>query len=96
MAKPIEILLTSEQRLELEDVRDHSPLPYLRERAAAILKISDGQSGRQTALHGLLKLHWPDTVYEWVKRYQATGIAGLVIRPGRGRKPAFFRPTRMK
>ena len=96
MAKPIEISLTSEQQLELEDVRDHSSLPYLRERAAAILKIADGKSGRQTALHGLLKQHWPDTVYEWVKRYQATGIAGLVIRPGRGRKPAFFRPTRMK
>jgi hypothetical protein len=70
-------------------VRDHDPRPYLREHAAAILKIAAGQSGRQTARYGLLKERWPDTVYRWVARYQAHGLRGLEVKPGRGRKPAF-------
>ena len=89
MANPMKIELTDGQRAELEDVRDHSRLPYLRERAAAILKIAEGASGRATARHGLLRPHWPDTIYDWVKRYQAVGVSGLKIKAGRGRKPAF-------
>lgn len=89
MAQPLKIELTEAQRRELEDARDHHKLPYLRERAAAILKIADGHSGLQTARHLLLREHWQDTIYDWVKRYQAEGIEGLKIRAGRGRKPAF-------
>jgi hypothetical protein len=89
MAEPLTITLTADQRRELEHVRDHHPKPYLRERAAAILKIADGDSGRQVALGGLLKRRKPDTVYGWIHRYQTEGLAGLLIRPGRGRKPAF-------
>lgn len=93
MPNPMKIELSGQQRAELEDVRAHSRLPYLRERAAAILKIADGTSGRETARHGLLRPHWPDTVYEWVKRYQAAGVCGLKIKAGRGRKPAFSPPA---
>jgi transposase len=89
MPNPLIIELTDAQRAELEDVRDHHPKPYMRERAAAMLKIAGGLSGREVARHRLLRPHWPDTIYEWVKRYLAGGIAGLKIRPGRGRKPAF-------
>jgi transposase len=89
MAKPIRLELSTEQRKELEKVRDQAPEPYLRERAAAMLKIADGQSGREVALHGCLKRRWPDTIYEWVRRYKEEGIEGLRIRAGRGRKPAF-------
>lgn len=89
MAQPLTIELTPEQRRELEYTRDHHEKPYVRERASAILKIADGLSGRQVALSGLLKQRDPDSVYTWVYRYQAEGLAGLVIRPGRGRKPAF-------
>lgn len=89
MPNSLIIELTEAQRAELEDVRDHHPKPYMRERAAAILKIADGLSGREVARHRLLRPHWPDTIYEWVKRYRAEGIKGLEIRPGRGRKPAF-------
>lgn len=89
MPKPLEIKLTAEQREELEQVRDHDPRPYMREHAAAILKIAAGQSGRQVAQQGLLKTRWPDTVYGWVARYPADGLPGLAIKPGRGRKPAF-------
>ncbi len=90
MPGSLKIELSEAQRDELGDVRDHSPLPYLRERAAAILKIADGASGLKTARELLLKPRWQDTVYEWVRRYQAEGVAGLKIRGGRGRKPAFF------
>lgn len=89
MPNPLNITLADAQRAELEDVRGHHPLPYTRERAAAILKIADGVSGREAGRHRLLRPHWPDTIYEWVRRYQAEGVAGLKIRPGRGRKPAF-------
>jgi len=89
MPKPLTIQLTPEQREELEHIRDHHEKPYVRERAAAILKIADGMSGRQVALNGLLKRRDPDSIYAWVRRYLAEGVTGLRIRPGRGRKPAF-------
>jgi len=89
MPRPLTIVLTREQRRELEDVRDHHRKPYVRERAAAVLKISDGASGRQVALNGLLKRRKADTVYDWVHRYQTEGLVGLMVKPGRGRKPAF-------
>ena len=89
MAQPLSIVLTSEQRGELEQARDHHEKPYIRERASAILKIADGLSGRQVALNGLLKQRDPDSVYAWFHRYQQEGLAGLKIKPGRGRKPAF-------
>jgi hypothetical protein len=89
MPPALKLDLTNAQRQELEALRDHSAKPYLRERAAAVLKIADGQSGLQTARQGLLKPRWQDTVYAWVKRYRAEGVAGLQIKPGRGRKPAF-------
>ena len=90
MPPPLKLELSEAQRQELKEVRDHHRLPYLRERAAAILKIAQGHSGLQTARNLLNRPHWPDTVYEWVKRYQADGVEGLKIRKGRGRKPAFF------
>lgn len=94
MPKPLRLTLTSEQCEELEQVRDHHEHPYLRERAGALLKLAAGRSGLQVAQHGLLKARDPDTVYSWYHRYQAEGLAGLFIRPGRGRKPAFFPPQR--
>ncbi len=89
MARPLVIELTVEQRQELEETRDKNEKPYVRERAAAILKIADGMSGRHVALFGLLRQRDPDTVYSWFHRYNTEGLAGLQVRPGRGRKPAF-------
>ncbi len=96
MPPPLKIELNESQRQELEDIRNHHRLPYLRERAAAILKIADGHSGLQTARNLLNQAHWQDTVYEWVKRYQAEGVEGLKIRSGRGRKPAFSPSVRQR
>jgi transposase len=89
MPAALVLTLTQEQRGELEAIRDHHEKPYLRERAAAILKITEGMSGLQVSQHGLLKPRDPDTVYEWVHRWESEGITGLMIRSGRGRKPAF-------
>ncbi len=90
MPSSLRLHLTAEQRTQLEATRDHHRLPYMRERAAALLKVADGQSGRAVARHGLLRPHWPDTVYRWIKRFKAEGLPGLRVRPGRGRKPAIF------
>lgn len=89
MAKQRAITLTSDQKEELEQIRTRHPKPYMRERAAAILKVEAGQSAHQVALKGLLQRRDPDTLYEWLDRFEAEGAAGLKVRPGRGRKPAF-------
>jgi len=78
-----------EQQEQLKQIRDSHKDAYMRERAAAILKIADGMSPHQVALNGLLKTRKPDTVYDWVERFQSEGIAGLPIKSGRGRKPAY-------
>lgn len=83
------LVLTDVQRRELLDLRDHAPEPYLRERASALLKVADGIPAALVARQGLLRPRKPDTVYDWLNRYQAEGTAGLWVRPGRGRKPAF-------
>jgi transposase len=41
------------------------------------------------ARQGLLRQRKPDTIYDWLNRFHDEGVAGLSIRPGRGRKPAF-------
>ena len=86
----ITICLMPEQQKQLEQIRDTDKRPYMRERAAAMLKIAEGVSPRQVAINGLLKPRKPDTIYDWVERYKTEGIAGLPVKPGRGRKPAYF------
>ena len=82
-------ILTTAERAELTRLRDIAPEPYLRERAAALLKVADGIPAARVARTGLLRLRRPDTVYAWSDRFVEQGIEGLRIRTGRGRKPAF-------
>lgn len=89
MPRAYQLELSSEQHAELEEARKHHPKPYVRERAAAILKVAKGQSMREVALHELLTVHEPETIREWIDRYLAEGLPGLLVKPGRGRKPAF-------
>jgi hypothetical protein len=88
--------LTEAERTTLEQAVRHHPKPYVRERAAALVKVADRRSAAWVAGHGLLRPHAPDTVYRWLDRYEAEGLAGLVIRPGRGRKPALSPPRRRR
>jgi len=89
MKQPREVQLSEEQRRELEWVRDHHPRPYLRPKAAAILKVAAGQSRSQVAATGLLKPVYYETVSAWVTRYLDEGVPGLQVKAGRGRKPVF-------
>ncbi len=89
MPRTLHLKLSPEQRAELENARDHDKRAYVREKAAALLKIAEGQIALRVARHGLLKARDTDTVYRWVRRYEAEGLAGLTVRSGRGRKAAF-------
>lgn len=84
-----ELELDDIQRQTLEEMRDHHPKPYMRERASALLKIADGASVNWVARQGLLKPRKYAQVLDWLNRYERCGLAGLYIRAGRGRKPVF-------
>jgi transposase len=90
MPKVTKLCLAAEQVEELTTARDRHSKAYVRERAAAILKINQGQSIRQVALHGLHKRRSEHTVKDWLERYLTQGLAGLLVKAGRGRNPAFF------
>lgn len=80
------ITLTTEEQKALEEVRDHDRRAYLRERAAALLKIHAGESAHAVACRGLLKQRDPDTIYAWIERYEQGGLSGLEQRARRKRK----------
>lgn len=81
--------LSSEQRQELLRTRDHDPVPYMRMKAAAILKVADGLPIRRVAAQGLNRPISKDTLCHWISRYETEGLAGLRVKAGRGRKPVF-------
>jgi Helix-turn-helix domain len=70
--------LKTRQRQELAEYRDHDPRPYLRERCGALLKIAAGATAHAVARWGLLKPRDPDTLYDWLRIYEAEGVSGLV------------------
>lgn len=87
-----EVRLTVEQREELLAMVKHDPKAYRRERASAVLKVANGEVAARVAASGLLVRRDPDTVYGWLDRFLAHGVAGLTIAPGRGRKPTLSPP----
>jgi len=89
MPKRIRVSLNEAQVQELEHVRHTAHKPYLRERAAAVLKVANGETVTVVAEKGLLIRHEPETVHSWIKTYLNDGLAGWVIQTGRGRKAAF-------
>ena len=70
--------------------RQH-PKPYARERAHALIKVSEGLEIQQVASM-LPRKRQGRTVSGWVHRYKLEGISSLDIRPGSGR-PAAFSPS---
>ena len=83
------IRLNEQERAELVRIVRTHKVPYVRERAAAILRIADGESGRSVARRGVLTPRSLNTIYRWVHRFLEEGVDSFRIRPGRGRKPAF-------
>lgn len=76
--RPRVLSLSAQERETLEQVRDHHPTPYMRERAAALLRISAGEAAYHVALTGVLRARDPDTLYTWLHRYEREGVAGLL------------------
>lgn len=89
MPRPFQLALSAEEQAALVAARDHHAKPYVRERAAAILQVAAGHSLRSAAQYGGLKPHAPEVISGWITRFRQGGIGGLLVRPGRGRKPAF-------
>ena len=89
MPKLLTLELTPEQRTTLEQARDHHPRFYVRERSAALLKLAEGFRVTGIVTSGLLKRRSRNAFYRWYHAYTTSGIVGLFIQEGRGRKPAF-------
>lgn len=84
------LTITDEERKQLQDYRDHSGHPQVRERCAAMLKIAEGKSPFWLSQEGLLKHHSPNTIYGWLDLYQQEGLKGLVERLHGGSRPHGF------
>jgi hypothetical protein len=69
MATRRTVELTAAERAQLDHILRRDPRPYLREKAAAVLKVADGVSARQVALHGLTRTRDPETVYAWLNEF---------------------------
>ncbi len=89
MAEKRKVVLSEQQHAELLKTCDHAAVPSLRQRAAAIIKVSEGESMTHVGKYGLLRKVRHETISEWIDRYGREGINGLYVREGRGRKPAF-------
>lgn len=72
-------------RAELERARDRDGRPYVRERAAALLKVAGGARARAVALRGRPRSRDPDTLYAWLDSYARAGPDGRAQRPRRAR-----------
>jgi transposase len=88
MPKRYEIMLTKPEKQKLEGWVKNPPSPYLRERARAILKVSQGETLQATAEKLRVRVH-RNAVSGWVKRFLSDGLDGLKIKRGRGRKSVF-------
>jgi hypothetical protein len=81
MSRPLSIVLSSAERARLEAARAHDDRAYLRERAAFLLKLADGETIPFIAKHGLLTRRQRGTLYGWLAAYRKGGIDALVMLP---------------
>lgn len=89
MPKALTLSLSAPQKQQLTSYRDRHPKPYVRERAAALLHVAEGCQVQEVAATKLFKAREPETVAVWLHQYEKDGLDGLLIKAGRGRKPAF-------
>ena len=89
MPKRYVIELNDDERAKLEGWVKNPPKPYLRQRARAILLVVEGEPLYKVAAHSRIRKD-RKTIQRWVQRYQSEGLNGLKVKPGQGRKPAFF------
>jgi transposase len=79
----LRLVLNKRERKRLRKIRDRTGKPYQRERAAALLKVSDGMSPHAVAKSGLLRERDPDTIYSWVQAFATHGLKSLSHAPRR-------------
>lgn len=84
-----ELPLTDEQKDELVTVAKRHPKPYMRVKATALLLVNRGIPALVVGRDYLVPCRDADTMYSWMNKYEAGGVKALLIRKGRGRKPAF-------
>ena len=78
------IKLTKCERETLEECYKGHAKFHVRQRCQALLLSSEGWSVKQIAqLHHVRSR----TIYTWMNRWQAMGLIGVMILPGRGVKP---------
>lgn len=83
MGKTKVIELTTEQRQELENGYRNGKTHSFRQRCQIILLKSENRTSLEiAAILGGCEM----TVNNWLKRYEQSGIEGLLTRAGRGRK----------
>lgn len=70
MAARRTVELTEDERQELLHILHRDRRPYLRDKAAAILKVAAGMTAHQVALRGLNRPYDPDTIYGWLDEFQ--------------------------
>lgn len=78
----IELNLSQKEIKELKKSQKENKSPQYYKRVQIILLNSKGYSNPE--IEEILDIHY-NSVYKWVKRYQANGIEGLKDKPGRGR-----------
>lgn len=77
-------ILTESQRQELEHLYKTSPKHVIRKNCHAILLKAEGRTSKDVGqIVGMTHV----SVNSWLRRYKTEGISGLLIKPGRGRKP---------
>ena len=83
-------VLTDEERESLEKELKGSDNHTFRMRCQAILLKAAGRTSKDVGqIVGMCHL----SVNSWLKRYKQTGLAGLITKPGRGRKPNLNKVT---
>lgn len=79
--------LTGEERAEVEQLARSRTAPVrLVERARIVLAAIDGEQTHMIAARFHIS---KNTVYLWVRRFNAMGVAGLEDRPRAGRPPQY-------
>ena len=83
MGRFIKITLDDQERAELDRAYRHDKSHTFRQHCHLVLLKAEGRRSKEiAAIFGCGE----KSVNDWLHRYQAEGITGLRIKPGRGRK----------
>ena len=84
-----QLVLSENQKQELEAWTKNPPKPYLRRKAWALLLVATREAAYEVARDRRVHAH-RTTVSKWIEKFQTQGLEGLKQAKGQGRKPRFF------